>query len=294
MLVDLRLKKIYDGFLFLSDARLSPPMIQPHRHLELELNLVVRGTITCVIGSRRFLFPERSLAWFFPDQTHQVVDRSPDSQYHVVVFKPKLVHKAQDRFRYPSFFRDSKKKNDVLLKILSPSSFQLLHELMMVLQMGGPDPKILNREVGYGISKEFHYEHTDSRRLNAGLYYLLHECFRIYETEKNTATLPVLHPSVQKALQLISYQPEIASLNQISKKCGLSPSHLCRLFKEQVGVPLSRYRNSCRIANFFEIYRKSPQKTFSEIVYESGFGSYPQFHKIFKESFHQTPRSYFK
>ena len=63
MLEDLKLGKGYDGFLFLAESIRNPPKLESHHHIELELNLVVRGTITYVVGGRRFAFQPRSLLW---------------------------------------------------------------------------------------------------------------------------------------------------------------------------------------------------------------------------------------
>jgi len=94
MLEDLKLGERYDGFLFLAEAARNPPVLGSHRHIELELNLVVEGTITYVVRGRRFTFGKRSLLWMFPAQEHQLVDRTGDAQYYVAVFKPELLRAA--------------------------------------------------------------------------------------------------------------------------------------------------------------------------------------------------------
>jgi hypothetical protein len=43
MLENLKLSKRYDGFLYLAEAKRNPPKLKSHHHVELELNLVVRG-----------------------------------------------------------------------------------------------------------------------------------------------------------------------------------------------------------------------------------------------------------
>ena len=91
MKVDLKLADEYDGLVYLSDARLNPPALEAHAHDELELNLVARGSVTYVVDGRRTTFSQRDLFWLFPDQVHQLVDRSPDSQFYVAVFKPSLI-----------------------------------------------------------------------------------------------------------------------------------------------------------------------------------------------------------
>ena len=48
MLEDLKLNKGYDGFLFFFLSMRNPPVLRPHHHRELELNLVVAGEVTYV------------------------------------------------------------------------------------------------------------------------------------------------------------------------------------------------------------------------------------------------------
>ena len=94
MLTDLRIGHEYDGFLFLSEAARNVPKLDSHHHFELELNLVVRGSITYVVGERCFTFPARTLLWLFPEQEHQLVTRSADAQLYVAVFKPSLIKRS--------------------------------------------------------------------------------------------------------------------------------------------------------------------------------------------------------
>src|SRR5918995_1783331 len=47
-----------------------------HRHAELELNLVVRGTATYLLGERRYALTPGTLTWLFPGQDHVLVDGS--------------------------------------------------------------------------------------------------------------------------------------------------------------------------------------------------------------------------
>jgi quercetin dioxygenase-like cupin family protein len=79
VLADLKLGKNYDGLLYLAEATRNLQRIQSHHHVELELNLVIQGTITYVMNGRRFTFSPRTLLWLFPQQEHQLVARSDDA-----------------------------------------------------------------------------------------------------------------------------------------------------------------------------------------------------------------------
>ena len=56
MLEDLHIDPAYDGFLFLAEAVRNPPVLRPHRHRELELNVVIQGKVTYVHAGQRYCF----------------------------------------------------------------------------------------------------------------------------------------------------------------------------------------------------------------------------------------------
>ncbi len=77
---NLKLRSMYDGFLFLAESVRNPPILRSHHHIELELNIVANGTVTYIVGGERFSFGPRTLFWLFPPdinlwiaQTTQVI-----------------------------------------------------------------------------------------------------------------------------------------------------------------------------------------------------------------------------
>ena len=59
-----------------------------HRHAELEVNLVVRGTASYLLGDRRYALRSGTLTWLFPGQDHVLVDESADHELWWAVFRP--------------------------------------------------------------------------------------------------------------------------------------------------------------------------------------------------------------
>ncbi len=290
MLVDLKLGKAFDGLLFLSDSTRHPQEIHSHHHHELELNLIVRGSITYVVDGRRFTFFPRTLLWLFPHQEHQLVDRSADSQLYVAAFKPALVKRSCRSTLNQGLKRNSVEHDGVLNTLLDPESFDLIRSIMDSLMLGSLDADILNREAGFGPASNFCFEHRDPDALNAGLGYLMLICWRSQLTGKTTRDPIVLHPVIRRALKLLSEDVKNESLEELAKACGASKSYLSRKFHQQIGVPLNRYRNSLRLSRFFQHYRESDGKTITEAVYAAGFGSYAQFYKVFAQAYGQGPR----
>jgi len=291
VLQDLKLDPAYDGFLFLAESARNPPSLRSHHHAELELNLVARGTITYVTGEGRFTFGPRSLLWMFPKQEHQLVDRSNDAQYYVAVFKPELINKSCHSSSYNGLKRQRSGKGSVLHAVLNPDTFGFLRRMMEHVMEGSLDPDLLNREAGFGVESDFRYRHGDPDGLNAGLHHLLLFCWRLQQAGASQRRALSIHPSVSKAIGLLGDNHRTTSLGDLSRQCGMSPAHFSRLFSSQVGVPLSRYRNSLRLARFWEQLRQPVQPTIIQAVFAAGFGSYAQFYKTFSEAYGHGPRA---
>lgn len=290
MLQNLKLAKDYDGFLFLAESARNVADLKSHHHIELELNLVMRGTITYVVSGQRFSFQPRTLLWLFPEQEHQMVARSVDAQYFVAVFKPSLIARSCRTSDYEGLKRDGRGQEGVLHTQLAPDVFDLVRKTMDTMMQGSLDADLLNREAGFGIRDNFSFKHGDPDGLNAGLRYLLLLCWRSQRTGRIIGDTVALHPAVRRALKILSERHPATDLDCLAKTCAVSQSHLSRTFNRQIGVPLSTYRNSLRLSNFWEEYRKPGQRTFTEAAYAAGFGSYAQFYKVFTKAYGHGPR----
>jgi len=290
MLEDLKLGPRYDGFLFLAETARNPPVLKPHHHVELELNLVARGSITYVVRGRRFTFERRTVLWMFPAQEHQLVDRSDDAQYYVAVFKSGLISQAARGAGYEGLRRENIEGDGVLSTVLEPAMFDLILRTMELTVADGLDPDLLNREAGFGVGSDFSFEHGDPDALNAALRHLLLLCWRCQRGKFAADGAVELHPAVRRALVLLGEGAWDDDLTQLAKHCGVSAAYLSRAFARQVGVPLSRYRNSVRLGRFLELRRARDGRTLTELVYAAGFGSYAQFYKVFVQAYGQGPR----
>lgn len=297
MLEDLKIPNQYDGFIFLAESVRNPPVLRPHRHIELELNLVIGGDITYVVAGRRFTFKKRSLLWFFPEQEHQLVDRSREAQYFVAVFKPQMIRDACRGQRYAPLKQTNLSENGILHTQLAPEAFDLIRHSMQAATEDGLDPDILNREGGYGAGSAFTFRHHDPDWLNASLRNLLLLCWRNQQGQAAPGRDAKLHPAVQRALEILGDpeqagdQPEQSEeLPALARRCGVSAPYLSRKFHQEIGVPLRRYRNSVRLGRFWEAYHHPKNQTLLEAVFAAGFGSYAQFYRVFTEAYGAGPR----
>jgi AraC-like DNA-binding protein len=78
---------------------------------------------------------------------------------------------------------------------------------------------------------------------------------------------------------------------ELARKLGVPASRLAPDFKQAMGVSLIGYRNRLRIERFFTLV--SPEGgNLLQAALDAGFGSYAQFHRVFRELLGTTPGEY--
>ena len=97
-------------------------------------------------------------------------------------------------------------------------------------------------------------------------------------------------PIVQRILAALGQDP-LASGELLARQMGISPGHLARSFKSQMGVSLVEYRNRLRVERFFATVDRGGSNL-QEAAQQAGFGSYAQFHRVFRKLLGTTPREY--
>lgn len=239
---------------------------QRHRHIELELNVVTQGRGTYLLGNRRYEIRRGDLLWLFPAQEHVLFEQTPDFAMWIAVFRRRAIKRvATDAAARP-----------LLLRSLTGDTCRRLDRQ----QLGRME------ELFAGLSAA-----TGAGLLNAGLHYALLHAWNCFQ---HAAEVPVreLHPAVDRAARLISSGASQSSLDELSRRAGLSPSRLSRLFKQQTGTSFVEFRNRQRIERFQAIYDDGTRHTLLEAALEAGFGSYPQFHRVFRALMGCSPAAY--
>jgi AraC-like DNA-binding protein len=236
-----------------------------HRHAELEVNLVVCGTASYLLGDRRYELAPGTLTWLFPGQDHVLVDESSDHELWWAVFRPALVAQiATTRQARPLLEEDpigqfSRRLDSARVRRLST----LFHEVQEA-------------------------ETVDEVLVNTGLAYLLSFAWRAFLDSDEVVEGVDLHPAVETVARILRADPDAGDLTALARVARLSSSHLSRIFKEQTGVSISRFRNQQRLQRFLRLYGKGRHTTALAAALEAGFGSYAQFYRVFRE---QTGRS---
>jgi AraC-like DNA-binding protein len=237
-----------------------------HRHAELEVNLAVRGTASYLLGDRRYALTPGTLIWLFPGQDHVLVEESADHELWWAVFRPALVARIATTLEARP-----------LLETDPVGQFSRRLDSTRVRRLGGVFHEVHDAETG------------DDVLVNTGLAYLLSLAWRAFLDSDDVVEGVDLHPAVETVARLLRADPDAGDLSALARTAHLSSSHLSRIFKEQTGVSISRFRNQQRLQRFLRLYGRGRRTTALAAALEAGFGSYAQFYRVFRQQAGQSP-----
>jgi AraC-like DNA-binding protein len=75
---------------------------------------------------------------------------------------------------------------------------------------------------------------------------------------------------------------------ELARELDVSPGHLARVFKSELGVSLVEYRNRMRLRRFFDDVERG-ERNLTKAAHAAGFGSYAQFHRVYHQLQGGTP-----
>lgn len=299
MIEELKIEENHQGFVLLYDAKTHKVcMRNPHRHKELEMNIVIRGSAEYVLSNQRYMLAPGSIVWLFPGQEHLLAKTDPQFEMYVVVFKEELFkNKFLTKDKY-NILLDPNPSGSFCRRI-SMASIEKLERVCESLSELNSKKEVISPAYYYagqafGFKKNSEYLHSDPVLLNAGLSYLLTIGWHLFITEGAEENKEVLNPAVEKAIsKLKSFPEKDYSLLELSNECGISSSRLSRLFNEQMGLSIVDYKNKLKLEQFIDCLKTHQDYSISEACYSVGFGSYSQFYKIFKQNFGISPKKYY-
>ena len=237
-----------------------------HHHAELEFNLVTQGSGLYLLANRKYPVRRGDLLWLFPAQEHVLVEQSADFEMWIGVAKPKTVRRIA---------------TDAGAKVLRQNN-----------PAGEHCRRLLQREFARleNLFAEIAATQSQPGLFNAGLAYAFLAAWSQFERAANVPVHDV-HPAVEKAARHIRDRNNTLGLTELARHAGLSPARLSRLFKQQTGIALVDFRNRQRVEKFLHLYGTGQRQTMLAAALEAGFGSYPQFHRVFKRVTGRSPGS---
>ncbi len=107
------------------------------------------------------------------------------------------------------------------------------------------------------------------------------------ELSRSAPSQNALHPGIRRAIAHLQQHPE-ADRSSTACRARLAPSHLSRLFTAEMGTSLAAYRNRLRLEAYLRL-RDTTTLSITQAAASAGFGSYAQFHRVFRRELGVTP-----
>lgn len=241
----------------------------PHHHEHLEINLVEKGQAKYNVNNRIYSLEAHCLVFLFPAQEHVLYDRSPDfKMWNITVRQSFLNTLCKSRFLMPLKARDTE---EYFCRQMHPATSRLYEKLL---------PDIAEQQKN----------HPGIFRL--GLAYLVASLWKDFHENTTPVTHRPVTPHVQKVVYLLSHAEEQESLYILSKKLNIGPSQVSRMFKKEMGISITEFRNRTKLDRFVNLMSKNPNHDLLTLAMDAGFGSYTQFFRIFRKEMGMTPEQF--
>lgn len=250
------------------------PMPGPHMHSQIELNLLLQGSMELWFDNRRFTIGAGELVLFWGMLPHQVTACSHDAQF-VVIHAPMalMLNLSRGCSLREALFAGALVKAD---KLLSYEQAQLLQWRADILHPGGARENILEEEVSARI-----------RRIVSDGW------SRLSGAEARSATRkPTGHERLRAVESMTRFifengHTEITA-EQVARSVGYHPNYAMAVFKRSVGISIKKAILRHRL-DTAQALLLSTDRAISDVAFNSGFGSLSSFYAAFTKRFNASP-----
>jgi len=240
----------------------------PHRHPEIEANLIETGTCRYLIDDQVQSMSRGDLFWLFPEQQHMIIDASADMSLWVVIARPAFLATRVPRLPVRPAERQPGAAHEGYARPHRLREGDRLHLAGVAAALGACQ--------------------DDARHHDDGLAWLFAQACRLTERQAGRAGRP-LHPAIAKALSLLEADPSMP-LPDLASTVHLSASRLSHLFAEQVERSVSAHRNHLKLRRFQQQVADGHCRNLTQAAFDAGFGSYAQFARVLRASTGVAPR----
>lgn len=251
----------------------AQPATRPHTHAELEFNLVVRGSVRYLVDDQRYDLRRHDLLWLFPEHEHLLVQPSPDAEMWIGVLKQNVLH-----------------------RLCSPA----VANAMTAARLVGPCRRTLSSERSRWIaavcenlaSHQGGPDQVDTDSVSTGLVHVFVLAWEAFHAVAGEDDGHDVHPAVEQAARLIA-AGDGRPLAALARSVGMTRTALSRRFRRDLGLSLVDHRSRVRIERFLDLHRRG-RRSILDAALAAGFGSYPQFHRVFRRVMGTSPRDHLR
>lgn len=240
-------------------------------HKEIEIILVLKGSINIRIGNNIYFLKERDIILLNSNEVHNLIktkedniilEANIDSDYYNLTYP--LFNNTKFDCRSFIYSNEEQKKIDVIRYYLAKIVWELTEKRKGYQFIVGSDINLL----GAHLINNFTYDIENKESISKDLV------------------------RIQNILKYINENLDgKVTLLEIANRENLSVYYLSHFIKKNIGISFQEYINNARIDKALNLLLRT-NSSITEIAYESGFSSTRIFNENFKNIYKCSPREY--
>lgn len=240
----------------------------PEEHEELVALFATRGQMNYLIDGQIALMRPGVLLFAFAGQAHVLLSESRDFDMWVFLVSGDFLPQQLRKNTLPPLTR-AEAADHHGPRLLAPKARE---ELAILAET---------------VSVE-----EDPKRQEFGITWWLGRAWEHW-TKAGPETSRHVHPALDQTVLSIQRDPS-QSLENLAKDAGMSVDHLGQLFRKEMNEGFVAFRNRTRLSRLDYVIEAQTNLNLLEAALEAGFGSYPQFYRVFKKLRGVSPFAYYK
>lgn len=247
--------------------------VEMHWHDEMEILLVLEGSINIRLNNRLYLLQENDLILINPNEIHNIFNSQEQNVLLAVQVNMKNL-----QFYYPGVNRRAFTCNSCYCGKDKQEQYDVIRRYLAKIVW-----EINKNEKGYEFA------------VGSYISLLVRHLVNNFEYNRKDNEEEEINADIQRLQRIVSYINKSldsrVTLAEIARREELSVSYLSRFIKESLGVSFQQYMNAQRMDKAVSLLLGSKQNI-TDIAYASGFPSTKSFYKLFKNTKGCTPTEF--
>ena len=254
-----------------------------HRNEGIEICFLESGTLDFNIGNHNYTLRPKDLTITRPWLTHKLGNPNIGAcKLYWIILDVGVRHPHQE-WKWPSWIILNKQDIEALTGYFRKDESPVWKSSNILSSCF--------EQIGEIVRSKSHYDTKLKILLNSLLMGLL-DLFELGNVQLNDALVQSKR-TVQLFLQdLENHLLEDWSIDSIAHHCNLGTTQITKYCREITNMSPMQYISSLRLKAAAEILANQPDKSITEISYETGFSSPQYFATVFKQYYHKTPLQY--
>lgn len=237
-----------------------------HWHDEIEIIYLEYGNINIYCNEQEYHLEPNQFYIINANELHQILGVTP-SLHHAIIFHPSLLD-----------FSLFDKTEEQFIRPITSGNAKFISQIYQ------------DHNYDFIINNLVNTDTHDYLSIKISLYNIINIFYKNHLIEIDTN--PNKHEDLKKVILYIQNNfNKTLTLDMIAKQIMISPNHLCKYFKKNMGITVFQYINQYKINQSIN-YLLHSKLTIIEIAMNCGFDNISYFIRTFKKITGFTPKQY--